>query len=519
MRIISFIFLVAVASAAHAADATGRLLDETGKPLASTTVCLCTRNLDIYDAKLPCVKATPQQVADWPAGQSDMWLASTDAEGRFSFAAPEKKFMLIAANDRGYVIQTSKQVSVPATLQLTRWARIHGVVKRGSEPAGADIPVFVGYDTPPLAENEVGPYLHFDIAKTDAHGEFTIERAFAGDYVFDRMASRTMRLGTKLMKTMTPSGMPAHATVNPGESAQALITITGRPVTGRIALPDKLRDRQDLYLPGTELNFDIQLPSIKLPADVLKLSSEQRQSWLDAWKQSEDGQRALQQFERLHRRRTVEVSVDGTFELLDMEPGTYTIPQFFYARGAAPGSFDVEHHLASVSYRFTVPPIPGGVSDTPLDVGTLDAQPQGVSNLGQPAPDFVFQTLDGAQHTLGQFKGKVILLDFWGTWCGSCVAQLPHLKEIHDTVGNDPNFVMISLSSNDTPQKLRPFVEQHDMTWPQAVLGDDKQAAPLIFYGVGGFPTYWLIDRNGKTIYSDWRSDDLKAAVQKALQQ
>jgi peroxiredoxin len=109
------------------------------------------------------------------------------------------------------------------------------------------------------------------------------------------------------------------------------------------------------------------------------------------------------------------------------------------------------------------------------------------------APDFEVQTLHGSRLSLAGLRGKVVILDFWATWCPPCVASLPELK---DLVRRQPSerLVLISISVDDDDAKWRSFVDRQAMTWPQYRDHDDQLRK---LYGVHSFPTYVVIDEEG----------------------
>jgi len=114
--------------------------------------------------------------------------------------------------------------------------------------------------------------------------------------------------------------------------------------------------------------------------------------------------------------------------------------------------------------------------------------------VGDPAPDAVLETLDGDHIRVSSLQGKVVVLDFWATWCGPCVAALPNLRRLVQEHAGQP-FVMVSVSGDGNGRKLREFVANHELGWTQCWDGNgDVQRR----YGVRGFPTTFLIDREGR---------------------
>jgi thiol-disulfide isomerase/thioredoxin len=110
--------------------------------------------------------------------------------------------------------------------------------------------------------------------------------------------------------------------------------------------------------------------------------------------------------------------------------------------------------------------------------------------------NFSLQDLDGKTVNLADYKGKVILLDFWATWCGPCKYEIPGFVELQEQYGKQ-GLQVIGVSVDDTADKLPPFVKEFKMNYPVLVgLGhDDLQEA----YGpIWGIPVNVLISRNGK---------------------
>jgi|SRR5277367_3129185 len=95
-----------------------------------------------------------------------------------------------------------------------------------------------------------------------------------------------------------------------------------------------------------------------------------------------------------------------------------------------------------------------------------------------------------------EFRGKVIVLDFWATWCGPCRRSLPSVKRLQAVYGS-ADFVVISISEDDDASAWRSFVSANQMNWPQRFDSDGSLQAK---YGVTGLPTYVLLDRNGSVV-------------------
>ncbi len=114
---------------------------------------------------------------------------------------------------------------------------------------------------------------------------------------------------------------------------------------------------------------------------------------------------------------------------------------------------------------------------------------------GQPAPNFTLKTADGKEVSLKDFKGKVVLINFWATWCPPCREELPLFEKIYEKY-KDKGFVILAI--NTDPENLKDFMKDFGvkLTFP-ILIGDDKI---LDLYPVRGLPTSFLIDREGKIV-------------------
>ena len=111
------------------------------------------------------------------------------------------------------------------------------------------------------------------------------------------------------------------------------------------------------------------------------------------------------------------------------------------------------------------------------------------------APEFALKDADGKTVRLSDYKGKVVLLDFWATWCGPCKIEIPWLKEFQRKF-RDRGFEIIGVSMDDEGwQVVKPFVAELGINY-RIVIGDDSTAQ--LYGGVDALPTTFVIDREGK---------------------
>lgn len=135
-------------------------------------------------------------------------------------------------------------------------------------------------------------------------------------------------------------------------------------------------------------------------------------------------------------------------------------------------------------------------SDAPEEV---KAQASGLLTkldaLGKPLP-IQFTAIDGREVDLGKLKGKVVLVDFWATWCGPCVFEIPHVKDAYDKL-HDKGFEIVGISFDEDKDKLQHFVSDREMKWPQYFDGKGWQNKFGKEYGITGIPAMWLVDKKG----------------------
>ncbi len=120
------------------------------------------------------------------------------------------------------------------------------------------------------------------------------------------------------------------------------------------------------------------------------------------------------------------------------------------------------------------------------------AAPRRTAN--QTAPDFTLPQLDGPDLRLSSYRGKLVLLDFWASWCEPCRVETPHLTELQQKYG-DQGLQIIGVSMDDSPDPARAFYQQFHMNYP-VVMGNAKTGE--LYGGVLGLPIAFLIDRDGR---------------------
>jgi cytochrome c biogenesis protein CcmG/thiol:disulfide interchange protein DsbE len=121
----------------------------------------------------------------------------------------------------------------------------------------------------------------------------------------------------------------------------------------------------------------------------------------------------------------------------------------------------------------------------------LMEQPSAAPVIGRPAPGFQLAALDGQPVSLGDFRGRPVIVNFWATWCEPCKQEMPALQA---EAARQPDLVVLGIDNVESAVKVRPFVEQLGLRFPILL---DQDGSVVERYQVTGLPTTFFIDRSG----------------------
>ena len=136
--------------------------------------------------------------------------------------------------------------------------------------------------------------------------------------------------------------------------------------------------------------------------------------------------------------------------------------------------------------------------------------------VGAKFPDFDEKDVNDKPLSVAIYKGKLVLVDFWATWCGPCVRELPNVLKTYEA-HHEKGFEIIGISLDSKKETLTSFTEQHKMPWQQYFDGKGWGNKLAGKYGVSSIPATFLLDGEGKIIGRNLRGPDLEEAVAKAL--
>ena len=151
----------------------------------------------------------------------------------------------------------------------------------------------------------------------------------------------------------------------------------------------------------------------------------------------------------------------------------------------------------SLSRRIAV--IHEALGNTELAIEYLSKIKPTLALLRKPVPDFSTTDLDGKPISLQQYRGKVVLLDFWAVWNSFCISDILNIKKIYDTYKHQ-GFDVIGVNLDTDETKLRDYLEENQIPWRQIFTGQERQSPLAQQYDIRSIPVRWLIDRDSNLI-------------------
>ncbi|MEM1441628.1 MAG: TlpA disulfide reductase family protein, partial [Verrucomicrobiota bacterium] len=130
--------------------------------------------------------------------------------------------------------------------------------------------------------------------------------------------------------------------------------------------------------------------------------------------------------------------------------------------------------------------------------------------------EFAFTDLDGEEVDLAMMTDKVILIDFWATWCAPCIAVLPELKEVYSEY-QDQGFEVIGVSLDENREELTSFLTENEIEWPQYfdALGGENEIAQR--FGIRKIPATFLVGKGGRIVAADLHGEELTSAIEEEI--
>ncbi len=403
-------------------------------------------------------------------------VVAADQNGRFRFVPQDtEEFVLLVFHDAGFAEVTSAELASNGQISLTPWGKIRGQVMLGGKPdAGRE----VSYS--PSLRDGVRMYDYvwsygYD-TKADEDGRFEFDHVVPGRGTLNRV------LVTAFGKSWqhTP-GWHTPVAVRANETTEATVGGTGKAVSGRLVL-----ERE----PDVGVDWTTNEPvTIEL---------------IDA----KTGRRG-----ETYARYASNIDANGAFSIPDVPPGEYKLG-VSVNNPPQPNACGAGSAIGKAELVFSVPDEDDG--DEAIELGTITATLFDTLDPGEVAPEFVAERLEGGTMRLSDYQGRLLVLDFWATWCGPCLAEMPTFQKLQAQFGDDPRFALVSLSCDNSPGPAREYVESTSLAWQHAHVSGTVSTT-CRDYTVRSLPATFLIAPDGKVLAKNLRGDDLLRAVEASI--
>jgi beta-lactamase regulating signal transducer with metallopeptidase domain/thiol-disulfide isomerase/thioredoxin/protocatechuate 3,4-dioxygenase beta subunit len=395
----------------------------------------------------------------------------TDAKGIFELPASKDAGIILVLDKAGYAVRESSDHDPDDPFRLIAWARIEGVLK-ASEKGQAGMPVcFTPVES--RSFNDKHPQVYFQgtqVTHTD------------GTFIFENVPSIPLKVGRP------GSGFISHVvklTPAAGKTTRLEIGGGGAAVAGRIVKPDGLN--MDTFTDEYGLGKHYTRV-IAYPAEAAGVTLDQR---------------------------TVYAAVlqpDGHFQIYGLPAGSYVLDVGVHPPPQA-GTCGVPVAMATGKVSFEITRTGQEEVSLPPIRLVLNRGPQ----PGQVA-ELAGTTLSGERFDLTQFRGKVVLLDIWASWCAPCRSETPRLKQLWEKYGTGGKVAFVGINCDWQPEQGRKYVAEQSLSWPQVATGQwGEDNAVLSSLGINAIPSFWVIGPDGKVLARDVPAESLGQQLEEAL--
>ena len=384
---------------------------------------------------------------------------------------------------------------------IQTWGRVEGTVLIGNKPG---------------ANEEI--WLHpFEVESGNipqGTNEFNATAESNGRFVFDRVPVGWAHIGrlTRMGEASWSLTNRVAIEIERGQTNSVTIGGTGRPITGKFVTPKDYNEPID-FGHGLRVLSTFR-PEPPHPENYDRMTKREQTAWISAWGKTPEGRAFYRNHQIQEQQFIFKINKDGTFRIEDVPAGKY---QFHVWVEEAPWEANgMPEEIAFYGSVVEVAEMPGGRSDEPLDLGELPLTMRPRLHIGDVAPAFDVQTLEGKSLRMADYRGKFVLLSFWAPYFDP---EKSVLEELNASYGKDGRLAIVGFAVNDTLEQVKKYAAENDLKWPQVFLGKQSESTLVRDYGAWELPSIFLVGPDGKIVDKHLRGERLKSAVAEALAQ
>jgi thiol-disulfide isomerase/thioredoxin len=475
----------------------GILLGDDGQPLAKTTVICIAQGCseDVSDGTVTV--------------DGDARKATTDENGRFAFTPSTRPAgSIIVVTQLGRAWAAASDVNPDRPLHLRPFSYVEGTVFiRNQVACGAAVKSWcIPTDGGAAEEGQNGSFAWTVTA--DAQGRFRVP-VLGGE---TSEIGRVQPIGPggdlpRIVEVLVPPSSTIRQDVGGGGR---LVTFSVHPPTGYTFQTANVQAVPEVK--------KIQFPQPDWPAESVHWDKARQDAFYANWAASPSAREALAKAHAAFRERDAKFYYgkcggDGIVRLEDVLPGKY----FLVIRATGLGA-DGQKRILTLENPSDIdlPPAPGK-EDQAQSWGMVQLSLLQRLYLGDVAPQFDFAGLNSGRVRLADYKGKYVLVHFWATWCGPCIAATPDLRAIEQRFASDPRFVCIHIAEDETVEAAQRYVTAENLGGVECWCGPAGSCEAARAYGAEAIPTMVLVGPNGKVVLVTHHSSELSEGIAKAL--
>lgn len=440
-------------------------------------------------------------------------LVRSDAQGRFEFTPKLDPHRIFVTHEEGFAETGVSALASNTTIKLQKWGQLKGVARVG-EKGGAESTVRLVSNYEMVADADGnGSSFSFSLkADPDRDGNFHFTRVPPGEH---RLALEYRFKDDRYGESPWSHGF--FVDVKSGATAETTLGGTGRRVTGRVDLKggthadvDWKRDVHKLMLalpppPGQALNNRGFGPQVVEGFSILDGANFGGPAMdAAAW-------RARQRAERTY---VLLFDTNGVFHADNVPPGKYQL--LLNVTDPEDENYN-RRTIGSTAREVTVPDEKDAKVNAPFDIGAVELGIKPRVRVGRVVPSFEGRTQDGKTLKLADFRGKPVLLYFWGLSMGYSTYDFQVLKELEQNYGASGQLVVLGCNIDPPENNPAQFAQRQGFTWRQIYLGRAEETPVPGMFGINNNMGGVLIDAEGRLASGPMRGSNIRSAVTGAL--